>query len=45
MERKGIVRFKGSPLTLLGQELKVGGKAPDFNVLDGELKEFGLPGR
>ena len=42
MERKGIVRFKGSPLTLLGQELKVGGKAPDFNVLDGELKEFGL---
>jgi thiol peroxidase len=42
MERKGIITFKGSPLTLLGQELKVGDKAPVFRVLDGELKEFGL---
>ena len=42
MERKGIVSFKGAPLTLLGEEPKIGGKAGDFTVLDGELKEAGL---
>ena len=42
MERKGIITFKGNPLTLTGNEMKVGDKAPDFTVLDGELKEFGL---
>ena len=29
-ERKGVVTFKGGPLTLIGPELKVGDKAPDF---------------
>ena len=42
MERKGIVTFKGNPLTLTGNEMKVGDKAPDFTVLNGELKETGL---
>jgi thiol peroxidase len=42
MERTGMVTMKGSPLTLSGNELKVGNKAPDFTVLDGELKEIGL---
>jgi len=42
MERKGIVTIKGSPLTLLGTELKAGGKSPDFIVLDGDLKEVSL---
>ena len=42
MERKGIVSFKGAPLTLLGEEPKIGEKARDFTVLDGELKEAGL---
>jgi len=42
MERKGIVTFKGNPLTLTGSEIKVGDKAPDFTVLNGELKETGL---
>jgi len=42
MERKGIVSFKGAPLTLLGEEPKIGGKAGDFTVLDGELKEARL---
>ncbi len=42
MERKGIVTFKGNPLILVGQGLKVGDKAPGFSVLDGDLKEFGL---
>ncbi len=42
MERKGIVRFKGNPLTLMGTELKVGDKAPDFMVLDNDLNLTGL---
>jgi len=33
-ERKGIVTFKGNPMTLLGPEIKVGDKAPDFRVVD-----------
>ena len=41
-ERKGIVAFQGNPLTLIGAELKIGDKAPDFVLLDGELKEFRL---
>jgi thiol peroxidase len=42
MERKGIITFQGNPLTLTGNEMRVGDKAPDFNVLNGELKEIGL---
>jgi thiol peroxidase len=41
-ERKGIITFQGNPLTLTGPELKVGDRAPDFVLLDGELKEFRL---
>jgi thiol peroxidase len=41
-ERKGIITFQGNPLTLIGPELKVGDRAPDFVLLDGELKEFRL---
>jgi len=37
-ERTGIVTFKGSPMTLLGPELKVGDRAPDFAVVDGALQ-------
>ncbi|HNI57389.1 MAG TPA: thiol peroxidase, partial [Elusimicrobiota bacterium] len=29
-ERKGGTTFKGNPLTLVGNEIKVGQKAPDF---------------
>jgi len=42
MERKGIVTIKGNPLTLVGPELKVGDKAPEFNVIDRELKDVHL---
>lgn len=42
MERNGIVTIKGNPLTLIGSELKVGEKAPDFTVLNGDLKEVRL---
>src|ERR1700674_4031730 len=33
-ERKGIITFKGNPMTLLGPELKTGERAPDFTVVD-----------
>ena len=36
-ERTGIITFKGNPFTLLGSELKVGAKAPDFTVVDNSL--------
>src|SRR5512137_1984493 len=36
-ERTGIITFKGNPFTLLGPELKVGDKAPDFAVVDNGL--------
>jgi len=34
-ERTGVVTLKGNPLTLLGPEVKVGDKAPDFSSLKG----------
>ena len=42
MERKSLVTFKGNPLTLVGNEVKVGDKAPAFTVLDKDLAPFGL---
>lgn len=42
MERKGIVTFKGNPLTLIGNELSVGNRSPEFTVLDADLKEVRL---
>jgi thioredoxin-dependent peroxiredoxin len=40
MARKGVITFKGSPMTLLGSEVAVGAAAPDFTVhyFDGGLK-------
>ena len=37
VERKGIVTFKGNPLTLVGAELHVGDEAPDAEVVDNEM--------
>lgn len=43
MERKNIVKAHGNPVTLIGgTPLKAGDKAPDFTVLDGNLKEIKL---
>jgi thiol peroxidase len=42
VERKGIVTFQGSPLTLLGEEPALGMPAPEFQALDVELKPVGL---
>ena len=33
MARHGAVTFKGNPLTLAGEEVKVGASAPDFDLL------------
>src|SRR5512135_1983479 len=41
-EKSGIITFMGNPLTLLGPELKIADKAPDFNVVDTELKPVTL---
>jgi thioredoxin-dependent peroxiredoxin len=41
-ERAGITRFQGNPVTLLGPELKAGDKAPDFQVVDGDLAQVSL---
>ena len=40
--RKGIITFAGGPLTLLGDEIKVGAVAPDFTVLDAGLNPVKL---
>ena len=36
-ERDGIVTMKGNPITLMGTELQVGDKAPDFVAIDNDL--------
>jgi len=36
-ERTGIVTMRGNPLTLVGEEVKVGDPAPDFTVIDSNL--------
>ncbi|MBL0224250.1 MAG: thiol peroxidase [Geobacteraceae bacterium] len=41
-ERSGIITFKGNPFTLLGPELRVGDKAPDFTVVDNGLAAVSL---
>jgi len=40
IERKNVVTSKGNPVTLLGPEIKVGTKAPDFAVLDNKSAIF-----
>jgi len=37
LERTGVITSKGKPLTLLGPEIRVGDKAPDFRAVDGGL--------
>ena len=41
-ERSGIITMQGKPLTLLGPDLRVGDKAPDFQVVDGSFKAVKL---
>jgi len=41
-ERKGIVTMEGEPLTLVGNELKVGDPAPDCEVVANDLSSVKL---
>ncbi len=36
-ERKNLVTMKGNPITLIGNEVKVGDKSPDFDVVAKDL--------
>jgi thiol peroxidase len=42
MERPGATTFKGSPLTLVGPELKTGDAAPAFEVVDVKMQPVTL---
>jgi thioredoxin-dependent peroxiredoxin len=42
MERPAATTLRGNPLTVLGPELKVGDKAPDFEAVDNSLKPVTL---
>jgi thiol peroxidase len=42
IERKNAVTLKGTPFTLIGTEIKVGQKAPDFSVLASDLSPVTL---
>lgn len=42
MEEKRTVKMKGNPLTLAGNPVKVGDKAPDFEVIDNDLSPVRL---
>ena len=41
-ERPGAVTMRGNPLTLVGNEVKAGDKAPDFEVIDNGLSPVKL---
>jgi thioredoxin-dependent peroxiredoxin len=41
-ERTGLVTFKGNPMTLVGEEVKVGERAPDFQVVDTAMQPASL---
>ena len=41
-ERSGLITMKGNPLTLLGQEVREGQKAPDFTALATDLSPVSL---
>lgn len=36
-ERPGAITFKGAPMTLVGRELRVGDRAPDFTLVAADL--------
>ncbi|MGL4393537.1 MAG: thiol peroxidase [Fusobacteriaceae bacterium] len=42
MERKDVIKFQGSPLTLVGEEIKVGATAPNFTAVKNDLSPCSL---
>ena len=41
-KRTGVVTMGGNPMTLVGKEIKVGDRAPDFTGLKGDMSSFSL---
>jgi thiol peroxidase len=41
-EREGLVRAGDNPVTLLGDEVKVGDRAPDFGVIGNDMENVAL---
>lgn len=41
-KRTGVITFLGNPMTLVGPEVKVGEKAPNFTLLNNDLKPVTL---
>lgn len=41
-ERSNVITMHGNPLTLLGNELKTGDKAPDVKLLDNDLSPVAI---
>jgi thiol peroxidase len=41
-ERKGAATYKGQPVTLVGPEVKVGQRAPDFKAVGIDMQEVSL---
>ena len=41
-ERKGVVTFQSKPVTLVGPEIKVGDKAPDFTLQTIDMEDLSL---
>lgn len=41
-KRAGFVTMGGNPVTLIGKEIKVGDKGPDFTALTKDLKPYSL---
>ncbi|MGE4263865.1 MAG: thiol peroxidase [Desulfovibrio sp.] len=41
-ERSGLVTMRGNPLTLLGPELAIGQKAPDFTLVTNDMATVSL---
>ena len=41
-ERQGVITIHGNPLTLVGDEIKVGAPAPDVELLDNDLNPVKL---
>ncbi len=42
MNKRSVTTFAGNPVTLLGNEVKVGDKAPNFTCIKGDLSPFTL---
>ncbi len=42
MERRGVVTFKGTPVTLQGRDVRVGDVAPNFTAIDRDMQPVKL---